>query len=151
MDEGLHRIDAVERRVGQAVEMMVIHHADADVLLEPVRAYLSPRPFDVVAYNVDTMHAHTLASQVHCDVADAAAGVEHLGARRRRQGIVQMIFHSPKRAGYGERPYRVRRVVAKVPRAAQEAPVADPGLEGGVVSLKGRVVFDERLLFRAHH
>lgn len=61
-----------------------------------------------------------------------------------------MVFHPSKCAGYGERPLCTRLIVPKVPCAAQETPIADSGLKGGVVSLEGRVGLDERLFLRIH-
>ncbi len=49
MDQSLRCIDTVERSVGQAVQVVMVHQTDSDSLLESMRLDLSPCPLDMVS------------------------------------------------------------------------------------------------------
>lgn len=95
-------------------------------------------------HDIDPAHAQAMPlCEMNRDVADAAAGVEDVGARREVERRGELVLHAAQGGADGEGPEGVSRVVGKVARVAEEEAVADAGFEGGVVGLELGVVVDE--------
>ncbi len=79
-------------------------------------------------------------------MADAAARVQDARPSRKVQAVKQLLLHAPERPADRQHPPRILLPVSKVPRAAQDQPVADSGFQRLEQGLHGGVVTDYGLV-----